>query len=92
MISYEDAMSKATEYVSNADIPVVITLHGRFSEGWFFCFESKEYLETGLISCRLAGNTPFIIDKDNGEIFTLGTAKPLERYLQDYENEKKSSK
>lgn len=92
MISYDEAISKATTYINNADIPVVITWHGRFSEGWFFCFESKEYLETGLISCRLAGNSPFIIDKDSGEIFTLGTARPLENYLQDYEVKKKSSK
>ncbi|MDB7211588.1 hypothetical protein PM168_10930, partial [Escherichia coli] len=32
--------------------------------------------------------TPFIIDKDSGEIHSLGTAKPLEEYLQDYEIKK----
>ncbi len=37
---------------------------------------------------RLAGNAPFIIDKDSGEIHSLGTAKPLEEYLQDYEIKK----
>ncbi len=35
-----------------------------------------------------AGNAPFIIDKDSGEIHSLGTAKPLEEYLQDYEIKK----
>ena len=39
-------------------------------------------------AARLAGNAPFIIDKDSGEIHSLGTAKPLEEYLQDYEIKK----
>lgn len=68
--------------------PVVITLHGRFSRGWYFCFEAREFLETGDEAARLAGNAPFIIDKDSGEIHSLGTAKPLEEYLQDYEIKK----
>ncbi|ABV15908.1 Uncharacterised protein [Citrobacter koseri] len=55
-----------------------------------FCFESMEYLETGDNASRLAGNTPFIIDKDSGEIFDLGTAWPLEKYLKDYEESKKA--
>ncbi|MGL4125691.1 YrhB domain-containing protein, partial [Escherichia coli] len=67
---------------------VVITLHGRFSQGWYFCFEAREFLETGDEAARLSGNAPFIIDKDSGEIHSLGTAKPLEEYLQDYEIKK----
>ncbi|SQB36881.1 Uncharacterised protein [Citrobacter koseri] len=35
-------------------------------------------------------NTPFIIDKDSGEIFDLGTTWPLEKYLKDYEESKKA--
>lgn len=56
--------------------------------GWYFCFEAREFLETGDEAARLAGNAPFIIDKDSGEIHSLGTAKPLEEYLQDYEIKK----
>lgn len=88
MINYEEAIDKATQYLSDQNIPVVITLHGRFAEGWYFCFESKEYLKTGDASSLLAGNAPFIIDKDSGEIIELGTARPLETYLQDYEEKK----
>ncbi|QMJ01813.1 hypothetical protein HVY04_01290 [Citrobacter freundii] len=90
MISYKEAINKANKYLYDADAPVVITLHGRFAEGWFFCFESREYLETGDNAARLAGNAPFIIDKDIGEIFDLGTAWPLEKYLKDYEESKKT--
>ena len=49
---------------------------------------AREFLETGDEAARLAGNAPFIIDKDSGEIHSLGTAKPLEEYLQDYEIKK----
>lgn len=88
MITFIEAVSKATEYLKDSDIPVVLTLQGRFAEGWFFCFESYEYLETGEFSAQLAGNAPFIVDKDTGEIYELGTAHPLEIYLDDYEKKK----
>ena len=65
MITYHDAFAKANHYLDDADLPVVITLHGRFSQGWYFCFEAREFLETGDEAARLAGNAPFIIDIDN---------------------------
>lgn len=89
MINFDEAVEKATNYLKDADIPVVITLQGRFAEGWFFCFQSREYLETGEFSAQLAGNSPFIIDKDTGEIHELGTAYPIEKYLQDYTKKRK---
>lgn len=51
-------------------------------------FRIQEYLETGDNASRLAGNAPFIIDQDSGEIVELGTAWPLEKYLKDYEESK----
>ncbi|EOZ0760199.1 TPA: hypothetical protein JLP58_000947, partial [Escherichia coli] len=45
MITYHDAFAKANHYLDDADLPVVITLHGRFSQGWYFCFEAREFLE-----------------------------------------------
>lgn len=41
MITFDEAVKKANEYLSNTEISVVITSQGRFSEGWFFCFQSK---------------------------------------------------
>lgn len=90
MVNFVEAVEKATEYLKDTDVPVVITLKGRFSEGWFFCFQSREYLETGEFSAQLAGNSPFLVDKDTGEIHELGTAYPIEKYLQDYEEKKKT--
>jgi hypothetical protein len=50
----------------------------------------REYLETGETSALLAGNAPFIVDKDTGEIHVFGTAHPLKEYLQNYEEQKKT--
>ena len=88
MITYHDAFAEANNYLDDANLPVVITLHGRFSQGWYFCFEAREFLETGDEAARLAGNAPCIVDKGSGEIHSLGTTKPLEEYLQDYEIKK----
>lgn len=88
MVNFGEAIEKATEDLKNTDIPVVITLQGRFSEGWFFVFESRKYLETGEFTAQLAGNSPFMVDKDTGEIHEFGAAYPIEKYLQDYEEKK----
>ncbi|YCH71306.1 YrhB family protein [Pseudomonas syringae] len=36
------------------------------------------------LSAQLAGNGPFLIDKETGELHVLGTAKPLKEYLDHY--------
>lgn len=63
MITYHDAFAKANHYLDDADLPVVITLHGRFSQGWYFCFEAREFLETGDEAARLAGNDLLLLIK-----------------------------
>lgn len=84
MITYERALERAKAYLKDADIPLQLTHEGEFSEGWFFCYQSKEYLETGNFSAQLAGSGPFIIDKETGDLHVLGTAKPLKEYLDQY--------
>lgn len=73
MITYHDAFAKANHYLDDADLPAVITLHGRFSQGWYFCFESQEFLESGDEAARLAGNAPLLLIK------TVVKFIPLER-------------
>ncbi|MDC6487945.1 YrhB family protein [Pseudomonas syringae] len=41
-------------------------------------------METVSLSAQLAGNGPFLIDKETGELHVLGTAKPLKEYLDHY--------
>ncbi|MEA5674290.1 YrhB domain-containing protein [Pseudomonas sp. MH2] len=84
MITYACVLRKAKEYLMDSEIPLQITCQGEFAEGWYFCYQSKEFLETGELSAQLAGNAPFLIDRQSGELHVLGTAKPLESYLNDY--------
>ena len=46
----------------------------------FFVFNFENILNQGGAT-QLAGNAPFIIDKDTGEVHDLGTAYPIEKYL-----------
>lgn len=84
MITHEYALAKAEDYLKNSEIPVKLTLDGEFPDGWFFCYQSMEYLDTGNLSAQLAGNAPFLVDRHSGELHVLGTAKPLAEYLHDY--------
>jgi hypothetical protein len=51
-----------------------------FDRGWVFMYDSKHYLETGELSAALAGNAPIAVFR-SGEVRILGTAYPLEHYL-----------
>lgn len=84
MITYAHALELAKEYLKDSKVPLQITHEGEFSEGWYFCYQSKEFLETGDLSAQLAGNAPFLIDRQSGEMCILGTAKPIDSYLEDY--------
>ncbi|MBU6961739.1 YrhB family protein [Pseudomonas sp. CVAP len=84
MITYEYALGRAKEYLKDSEVPLQITHEGEFSGGWFFCYQSEEYLKAGNPSAQLAGNGPFIIDRQSGKLHVLGTAKPLKEYLDDY--------
>ena len=55
--------------------------------GWVFFYQSSAHLrETSNISDAFAGNAPFIVDRDSGEIRVLGTALPAETYLENFES------
>jgi hypothetical protein len=51
------------------------------SYGWIFFFQSKRYLESGSSGDRLAGNAPIVVAKTDGRIHQIGTAHPLQHYL-----------
>ena len=53
--------------------------------GWVFFYQSREYVETGAPTAMLAGNAPYIINKNTGEIVVTGTARPTVEYVQDYQ-------
>lgn len=88
MVTYAYALELAKEYLKDSEVSLQITHEGEFSEGWYFCYQSKEFLETGELSTQLAGNAPFLIDRQSGELCILGTAKPIDSYLEDYTKKK----
>lgn len=88
MVTYAYALELAKEYLKDSEVPLQVTYEGEFPEGWYFCYQSKEFLETGELSAQLAGNAPFLIDRQSGELHVLGTAKPVESYLEYYMKEK----
>lgn len=90
MITFIDAVHLATKYVDGGEIPVDLVTARRFSQGWYFIYQSREYLETGNPSSQLAGNAPFVVDRDTGRIESLTTALPLEDSLAAYELRKTS--
>lgn len=59
------------------------------SFGWVFFYNSNVYLETGNLSYALAGNAPFIIDRESGTVHYTGTAEPIETYIERYNSERR---
>jgi hypothetical protein len=55
--------------------------------GWVFFYQSRSFLETQDQREMLLGTPPIIVDRVNGEIVVTGTAKPIEKYLAEYEAE-----
>lgn len=89
-ISFEQARILASEYVSeqDCDLDLVIqddeTIEQDF--GWVFFYTTKKYLETGDFRDMVVGNAPVIVDKDTGELTETGTAHSIERYIEEYKN------
>jgi hypothetical protein len=84
MISFEEAKSIALAEI-DADCALLdeVTLEKPY--GWYFCFQSKRFLETGDFRDSLVGSGGFIVEKADGRIFRFGSAYPLERNLRAYE-------
>jgi hypothetical protein len=53
--------------------------------GWVFFYNSKMFIETGDLRYALAGNAPLLVDKKSRTLIVLGTAKPIDELLREYE-------
>jgi Immunity protein 35 len=54
--------------------------------GWVFFYNSKEFLEDHNLSYQLAGNSPIIVDRQDGSVHKTGTAHSIDYYIREYEN------
>jgi hypothetical protein len=50
-----------------------------------FFYESSKHLATDKFEDRLVGNAPVLIDRVSKEPTFLGTAQPVEVYIEEYE-------
>ena len=55
--------------------------------GWAFFYQSREFVETGEPSAMLAGNAPYLVNRETEEVVLTGTAYPVEHYVRDYEDQ-----
>jgi hypothetical protein len=52
--------------------------------GWFFCYDSKQFLATQDFDYAIAGNAPILVDK-RGHVHITGTAYALEHYVAEFD-------
>ena len=53
--------------------------------GWVFFYQSKGYQESGDFRDMIAGNAPYIVNRQTGAITVTGTAHDIEHYMSEYE-------
>ena len=63
---------------------LVISKAVEYEFGWVFFYDTKEYLETNSIDDSIVGNAPFIVDKNDGQLYVTGTTRPIEYFVDQY--------
>lgn len=91
MIDKDAARKIALDFLAKkrrADAPELVLLDDKTIErpfGWVFFYEAKKFLNSHDVKERLIGNSPFIIDRNDGSLHVTGTRRPIEFYLEAYE-------
>ena len=92
MLSKKECEEKMSQYLRSSFSGEEFAISGdqEHSWGWVFFYETKAFVE-GLSDDPLFGNAPIIINKYTGEFVVTGTAKPIEKYIQEYEKHMKKT-
>ncbi len=82
------AMDSAKKFIVDRGIetPIFITRIETRVYGWVFCWNSLEYVQTGVAIIDLVGNRPLFVAKA-GEVFLIRKSK--EDFLKEWETEHK---
>ena len=64
----------------------VITTMREFDVGWVYFYDSRRHQETGAISDLLGGNSPILVDREDGSAHHTGTARTIEDYIERYKS------
>jgi hypothetical protein len=84
MITFEEAKQIALDKIG----PECALVDGATLEkpyGWYFCYQSKAYVQSGDFRDMLVGSGGLIVEREDGYVFEFGSAYPLERNLAAYE-------
>lgn len=81
------AMSHLIQMEQTGSVELKIAQVREESFGWVFFYQSKDYLEKGSLSSMLAGNAPFAVLRESGELRTFGTAHPSDFYIDQLKKE-----
>lgn len=84
MIDYAQARQIALAHIG-PDCALIEEATFEKPYGWYFCGQSRAYLETGNIMVMLVGGGGFIVERENGRIFAFGSAYPLDTWIANYE-------
>lgn len=84
MITFEEAKKIAQDKIG-PDCALIDNETMEKPYGWYFCYQSKAYIQSGDDRYALVGSGGFIVERNDGDVFEFGSAYPLERYLAAYE-------
>lgn len=90
MVTKKQASEVAERYLrelgTNVGLELVLlsefTLEGAW--GWMFFYDSRAFVEAGILSAALAGNAPVIVSRGDGSLHVTGTAFPPARYIDNF--------
>ena len=93
MIDREQASAIAGEHVAKLSLNFhqddqLVIVHEATIEKlyeWIFFYTSKRWLETSETRFAVAGNAPFLVSRDTGQVHVFGTANSIDRYIEEYE-------
>ena len=89
MIDFEAAKQIALTEINSkytGDLaPLVIAGTIEKTYGWIFFYVTQKYVETGEFQYALAGNGPLVVEKQDGAVYRLGTSRPVEENIREFE-------
>ncbi|MCU1463622.1 MAG: hypothetical protein JWO37_3697 [Acidimicrobiales bacterium] len=65
-------------------MPLVLTGDQEFTDGWVFFYDSEAHQTTHATADMIAGNSPILVDRNDGTARFTGTAFSVEHYIDEY--------
>ena len=80
----EEHLGEMLKGCSDPTISLQVSRIEEHEFGWLFYYVASRRLTAGLKPLPVAGNAPFIVERDSGRVLVLGTAYPVDHYLANY--------